>query len=172
MRTPIVGLDFTNKIVNNIFEGYYQNCKFDDTTFKDCTIDAVLKDCTVGKIILQNVKIERFWTPGTELPEVEIIKPSFQPLHLMKVYTKLFHNHQYITGKIRRYAKEHYTGTVLTRLLRGADYIDAHPELSWADFLFKTQVPKAMWFTAEEVFADHPELLEFSREIRRKRWES
>ena len=169
MRDAIVDYDFSGRTLDNL-EGYYLNCIFNRCKFTG-KVNAVLKDCTAEGITFENASIIRLHTPGTALPDVTINKPTLQPLHLAKVIIWEQHNHQYITGIIRKQANEKLRGKFLTTVLRGCDYIDAHPEMSWRDFLFKTEVPKEMWDLAEDFFADYPTLRDFSLNIRRTRWE-
>lgn len=170
MRQIIQSQDFTGQTFEKI-EGYYQNCIFNNVILKG-EIYCVWKDCTANPLTFENASIKRLHTPGTPLPNVIINKPSFQPIHLTKTLFQLFHNHQYITGKIRKYANAKLTGTTKTLVLNACTYIDNHPEMSWADFLFKAQTPKTVWHLAEKYFEDDPELLAFVLNVRSRRWPS
>lgn len=172
MRQAIVGKDYSNQTITGLFEGYFESCTFTNTLFKDATINAVFKNCSANPITLQNTQIKKLHTPGTDNIRVIIDKPTFQPIHLAKVLIWKKHNHQSITKVIRDYANANLKGARKNTVLAACDYINAHPELSWADFLFNTKTPKAVWDLAEQYFANDPDILEQALEIRSIRWPS
>ena len=167
MRRNIIGQDLSGQELPGL-HGYYKNCNLSNTTISG-VIDAVLKDCTVDSIIFNDVDIKRLHTPGTKLPNVIIHKRSFQPLHWLKCQRWKIHNHEYNSGLLRKYAAR-LSGTRKTTVLRAAQYIEDHKELSWKDFLYKTETPKLVWDLFEKYYEGDDDQIKYVREIVKTRW--
>jgi hypothetical protein len=167
MSQKYINQDFSNQRLENP-KGYFRNCNLNNS-FLIGEINVVLKDCTANPLTLVNPIIEHLYTPGTPLPNVVIQKPSLQPIHWAKSTFQLSHNHEFVAGRMRKYAMDKLTGDRRKAVLDAATYVVAHPELSWNDFLFA--LPKTVWDRTEEFLQDNPDLpADAIREVVRKRW--
>lgn len=161
-RPKYIGQDFSGQELGGL-NGYYKNCNLSNCILSG-KIDAVLKDCIVTKITFNNVNIIRLHTPGTKLPNVIINKHSFQPLHWLKCNLWKQHSHEYNAGLMRKYANK-LGGVSKSKIIKGADYIEAHKEMSWRDFLYSSQVPKDVWLMFEKYYEGDEEYIKYVREV-------
>jgi len=163
--------DYSNQTLTN-FQGEYFNRRFVNVTLQG-QIDVKLNNCIVRGLTFKNFEVVRFETSNTTLQDVNIVKPTIQPIHWAKTVFFFKHNHSFCASRLRDYARwlhqEHpQRRRLYDAINQSAKTIEHELGSSWNDFLLTE--PREVWALAEDFFSDIPEVLNHALVVRDKRW--
>ena len=132
VNKSFVKQDFSGQVLY----GYYNDCDFSNSDFRDSTIEIVAVDCKFDGSDFRKANIRRFYSPRSTFVGCKFEQPVTHGVyHKIKATFSVLHNHQIIAAIIRRWIYLNYPNDTLYRR-RGLRYVKQMEDslnLSWPE---------------------------------------
>lgn len=156
--------DYSNQeFVDCELHGYYFNCNFFGSTFKNCTFNWMLVRCNLEEVKLEDPIIKRFQSLKIKTRGLEL---KFEDPSACKLTENNLTKNPTLIAAIMRWEGSKFDEPLRTKCLEAADRVEELSHKCWESHL--GFIPKEVWDQSRHGFRNFPSILKRALRARAK----